>query len=364
MSMFGVGAIGAAFIGGHLADTIGRKPVLMGSLVFAAAVWVVFPFLQQEWSILTGCFLFSLLGETYRPAAGAMITDVTPPERRTDAYVLMYYAINLGMAVAAVSGGLIAEALSYSWVFWIDAITCSGFAILILLAIRETMPNSKVEVDRPVDGKERVPLGRALSHIVHDKVFVVYALAVLISMIVYTQHVASLALYLKRNSESLGFVVQEGGSIAKEFGWLVAINGTMIVLFQLPITSVAQRFDRGTVMAVGAMVIGIGYGATALATNIVWVGVTIAIWTIGEMIQTGFTFAIVSDLAPENMRARYMGAIAMSFSLGVVIGSPSAGWIIENWGGNYVWGGCLLLGVAAATLFLAIRRQVAVRPQT
>ncbi len=53
-------------------------------------------------------FTQGLLTDLYRPAVSAAIADLVPPEERPRAYGYLYWAINLGFAIAAVVAGLIA----------------------------------------------------------------------------------------------------------------------------------------------------------------------------------------------------------------------------------------------------------------
>ena len=54
MGVFGLGAILATFIGGHLADRVGRRFVMALSLFAASGVLCLFGFLRSPWAILGG----------------------------------------------------------------------------------------------------------------------------------------------------------------------------------------------------------------------------------------------------------------------------------------------------------------------
>ena len=140
MGVFGVGALVASLVGGQLADQLGRKTVMLISLFGSAAILMLFGNLSSPWTILAAILVFSLLSEMYRPAASAMVADVTESEQRSFAFSLMYVAINLGFAIAASVGGMLAE-ISFHWLFWGDAVTTAVFGLLILFWITETIPN-------------------------------------------------------------------------------------------------------------------------------------------------------------------------------------------------------------------------------
>jgi MFS family permease len=151
------------------------------------------------------------------------------------------------------------------------------------------------------------------------------------------------------------------GFTEKQYGDVVAINGMLIVLAQLPITAVSTRFPRGAMLMAAAILTGGGFALTGLA-RVQWhFGLVTVVWTIGEMIQAPLMSAIVGDLAPATMRARYMGVLSMSFSAAVAIGSPLGGWVLANHGGAPLWGACLVLGCIAAGMFAMIYRKVGPR---
>lgn len=284
----------------------------------------------------------------YRPAASAMIADLVEPQDRVHAFGLMYYAINLGQSIAPVIGGYVASR-SFQWLFWGDAFTTSLYAAIIFFAIRETLPGRTGGPDRgPVE--PTVPFRHALKHILRDRPFVVYILASFLTAMVYMQCLSTFPMYLGMNGIDVG-----------TYGKLIAINPIMIVLLQLPITSGITRFHRGTVIVVGTAIIAVGFGATGLVDSTTMFALTIMIWTLGELFQAPLMQAIVSDMAPADMRGRYMGMFSMSFSSAIMIGAPVGGMVLQHLGGAYVWGGCLAIGLLAALIYHTIRKEMAVR---
>jgi MFS family permease len=71
--------------------------------------------------------------------------------------------------------------------------------------------------------------------------------------------------------------------------------------------------------------------------------------------------AIVTDLAPVELRARYLGVVSMTFSSALMIAAPVGGIILNRLGGVYVWVFCFGLAMTAAAMFLSIRTRIAAR---
>ena len=358
MAVFGAGALVASLIGGHLADRIGRKAVMLISLFGGAAVLIFFGFLSQPWMILTAILVFSLLSEMYRPAALAMLADVTDSEQRAHAFGLMYVAINLGFAVAAVVGGVLAE-VSFQWLFWGDALSAGAFALLILFVIKESLPKrddrnalehtaAAVETMdsalRSEPDRDGASLGDAVRHILSNGVFLVFCGATFVLAVMYMQSFVTFPIFLN----DLGFS-------PRTYGLIIALNGILIVFFQLPLTSLVIRYHRGWMITLSAVITGVGFAAFGIASAPWHFAIAVAVWTTGEMIGSPLSSAIVSDLAPQRFRARYMGVFTMSFSSSMMVGAPLGGLVLQRLGGGWLWGLCGMLGLAAALAFGVLR---------
>lgn len=394
MGVFGLGSMTAAFVGGQLADVLGRRIVMLISLTGGAIILALFGHVSGRWAILAAILAFALVIDMYRPAASAMIGDLCEPGQRSYAFGLVYIAINLGFWVGATVGGLVVR-VSYLWLFYGDALTSLLYAGIIALFIRETLPRRAgrrgfpVLVDSepapaapvsdaanagavpasaghgaasksvaapsqgssgekgpaPAAGAQAVPLTAAIGHMWRDTPFVVYCAGCLIGGLVFMQGMSTLPLYMK----SLGIG-------ADSYSRVISLNGAMIALGQLPLTAFLARFDRLRLMAAASVMIGAGFGMTALAGPVWQFALTVIVWTLGEMMQASFSQAIVADMAPAELRGRYMGVFSMCFSSAVTLGAPLGGQVLDRFGGHALWAGCLGASLVAAGLFLAARR--------
>lgn len=357
MGVFGVGSLVASLVGGQLADQVGRRRVMLISLFGGALILAIFGFLQSKYLIMAATLAFSLFIEMYRPAASAMIGDLVKPEQRTHAFGLMYISINLGFTAGAFVGGKLAT-FSFLWLFWGDALTTFAYGLIILLMIRETLPvgrdaksHDMVEEDEinvsDFISKENVSVRQAASTILKDWPFLVFCMSCLLTGLVFMQSMSTFPLYLK----AIGFGPDDYGSV-------IALNGAMIAICQLPLTSFISRFNRMTVITLAAVIYGIGFGLTGYVVALWQFALTVVIWTIGEMMQAPFSFAVVTDLAPTRLRARYMGVFTMCFSSAVMFGAPLGGMVLTKLGAQYLWNGCFVVAMIAAVLFMVAKRSI------
>ncbi len=351
MGAFGVGSVIASLVGGQLADLIGRRIVMLISLVGGAAVLAVFGHLQSKTNIIGAVFAFALTIDMYRPAASAMIGDLVSPDQRPHAFGLMYVAINLGFAFGAAVGGEVATR-SYIWLFRADALTTLAYAAIIAVFIRETLPAGRRDEGGAAGTTTvaTVPTGETASRILRDWPFVLFCLGALLSGLVFMQSMTTLPIHMA----SLGFP-------ADEYGYVISINGILIVLLQLPFTAYLSQFNRMSVIVLGGVCLAVGFGLTGMA-EVPWqFAATVALWTVGEMMQAPFAQAVITDLAPVELRARYMGVFSMCFALSLMLGAPIGGQVLSRCGPNYLWGGSLAVGMVAVVLYGLARKPITAR---
>ena len=116
----------------------------------------------------------------------------------------------------------------------------------------------------------------------------------------------------------------------------------------------AARWPRFATKAASAALLGLGYGFTALATNLPLFVISVAIWTLGEIGATSVAPVIIADLAPLELRGLYQGIFGAAWGLAFFIGPLAGGWIYENLGSNVLWASCLVLGFVLAACYMAL----------
>ena len=327
VASYGLGSMPAAAFGGFLADRIGRRETIMISMFGAAAAMVA---LSQAHS-LVALFILSaiagLAGELYRPASGALLADLVPPERRVAAFGMYRLAINAGFAAGTATAGFMAER-SFTLLFMADAATSMLFGLVVYFGLPKT-----------VGGADTYERG-SLRVIAKDRRFALFLVVSLIAAFVYFQMEAGLPLFIRDNGLSYAVV-----------GLLLALNGAVCLVLELPVISITQRLRARPVLAVGIALTGAGFFLTQFAHSVWPLALTVVVWTVGEVISAPVGSAYVADLAPPAMRGRYTGAHGMTFSLSFVLAPALGGWLYSL-GPEVLFTACGVLGLVAAGLVL------------
>jgi MFS family permease len=335
IAAYGLGGLTAQAVGGLIADRLGRRNAISISMFGAAALTVA---LWQATSLAAIYPLMVGLGasaELYRPASGALIADLLPSDQRVTAFTLYRLAVNIGWAAGLALGGIIIEH-STAALFLGDAATSLAFGVISLVALPHGTRTAK---------HEEAHLPTARRSILDDRGFLLFLGAVLFSAIVYSQNASTFPLHL-----------HDAGHRPSTFGLLQALNGVLIVVFELPIIAWTQRHARTSMIALGQGLIGLGFFTLLVAERTPLLVAMVIIWSLGEMIESPVAATFAADRAPARARGRYQSAYGGMFGIAWMLG-PVIGTTVFSREPDALWIGCGVFGVVAAALALSAGRQ-------
>jgi MFS family permease len=336
VSFYGGGSFIAQLTGGELTDRLGRRPVMLVSFFVTPAAMLTLGLVRNTFLIGIATFVVGFFTDLYRPAVSAAIADLVPSEARTRAYGYNYWAINLGAAIAPVVAGLLAS-YNYLALFIGDALTTFIFGLIVLFGIHETRP---VEAG----GGAGVSARLRLQQIGREPILLLFSLLAFFIGVIYMQ--GHVTLPLDMGSHGLG---------PDKYGLAIAVNGFLIVLVSIPISNMAGKWKRFESMAVSAIFLGLGFGFTLFANVFSLFALSVAIWTIGEIIASAVAPAIIADLAPIELRGLYQGIFGSAWGLSLFAGPLLGGKVYESLGPQFLWTCCLILGLLVALGFWAMR---------
>jgi MFS family permease len=179
--------------------------------------------------------------------------------------------------------------------------------------------------------------------VLRDRVFMAFTLLTFGFALIFMQHMSTLPVQMG-----------EDGLSPAQFGTVIALNGVLIVLVTVPLTTWLQRFASSAVLAVAMLFIGAGFALTAFAQTPVEYAATVAVWTIGEVIGAAVGPTVVAALSPAHMRGRYQGVFGFAFAAAAMVGPVLGGFVYDSFGSSVLWFGCGVLGVITAIGHLLI----------
>jgi len=318
----GVGHLAASLLGGHLADYLGRRRTIVLSMFSGAAAMLLLSQANTLPIIIALAALAGLTNECYRPASSAMLADLVPVSRRITAFAAMRMAFNAGFAFGPATAGFL-SALGYFWLFAGDAATSALFGLIALMALPRGLHAQP----------DNASWSAALSVLRRDRKLHQLLLANF-----------AIALLFFQTASTFGLHVTQLGFSPATYGAIISMNGALVVLVELPLTTFTRRFPTQRIIAIGYLLCGLGYTLNAFAHTIPALVLCMILFTLGEVIAMPMASAYLADLAPPEMRGRYMGIGGLAWAIALIIG-PGLGMKLYTANPPAYWTTCAALGV-------------------
>ena len=331
--------------GGVAADRFGPKRTLAASLALLTAAFALFPLVRAPWHAFCLTGLVGLANGFFWPAYHSLLAAITPVDRRHAGYALQRVSTNLGFGIGGAVAGLIAISErpgTFTALFLVDAATYAAFLALLTL-----VPGGRADAGHGV-------AGGGYASVVRHRVF----LALLgLNVIFVTAGYAQL--------EILPVFAKDQAHVGERaIGLVFLVNSLVIVVAQLPATRVVEGRRRMATLAVmtaawaaaWTLVFGAGlwFSAGAAAAVIVLAG---GVFAIGECLQGPTQQALIAELAPDDLRGRYMALSTTSWSLGWIAG-PALGAFVLQQEPLALWPAAALLCLAGGAGGLLLERRL------
>ncbi|EAD5715489.1 TPA: MFS transporter [Listeria innocua] len=318
----------AGMYGGHLADIIGRKKLMVaGELLkvfaFLGMVLCNSPVFHSPWITFVMLLLIGVAQGLINPAGEAMLIDVSTPENRSFMYSVSYWANNLSMMIGIIVGG---------W-FFVDylfpllvALFIMSFvtAWLTISLISETL-KQKAVLKKGSYGL--VGMLKNYGQVLHDYRFLLYTIGGIAVMSIEFQRSNYISVRLAEDFQALlvhfgplGNITLNGVQIVSV---LTAVNTLFIVLFTVPVARFVTKRAQQPIMYVGFTLFAIGFAVCAFANNLAVLLLATAVLSIGELLYVPTRQTILAAIVDDNRRGAYMAFNGIIFQIGKMIGSVS-----------------------------------------
>ena len=325
--------------GGALTDRLGRRVVIMLSVLVGVVWFVGFAFITQLWQVAALVAFESALGwPLFQTASNAMIADVLPPERRQEGFGVTRVAMNLGVVIGpAIAGIALGYGATFRELVLSAAAGCVFMVVIMAIWIRESRPESALLKVRHTDRH-----GRSGYRIVlHDKVFLIFCAVAVLPVFCIGNFGSIYAVYV---TDYLGLPY-------REWGFLLALNAGIVALVQYPLVSALRRRNRMSLIQISTALIPLGIAGNAYSAPMWSLVFLITVMSVGETLLSPVASAEVSDLAPEAVRGRYMGVWTVVWNGGAALGPAFGGVAMDHIGARQAFAVLLVVGLIGAVLF-------------
>jgi len=347
-AVFSITGMAGSALGGALADRMGRKNVIIASLILSSLSALGMGFAPNISIFILIVVVVGTLGSIGGPAHEAVVADLLPPEKRAEGYGIIRVIFNMAVIIAPPIAGLLI-ARSYLTLFIVDAVISVISAGIVLFALPETKPQTHENTRSETMKQTFAGYGRVF----RDVPFVAFIGVTVMMTLVYMNMNSTLGVYL-RDYHSLPEL---------NYGALLSINAIIVVALQFWVTRRLENFKPMLMMAAGTFLYAIGFAMYGFVTGFALFVAAMVIITIGEMVVAPFQQSMVASFAPEHMRGRYMAVSGLSWSIAFTVGPYFAGLILDSANPNLLWLLCGFIGLLATIGFTVLNKthQVTVR---
>jgi predicted MFS family arabinose efflux permease len=309
----GAGALAAGPVAGGLADRLGARAVLGGSLLTGALASALFPLVTAPWEAAVLLALLGVAGAGFGTSLSTLVAALTHPRQRRSAFALQRVSINLGLGLGALGGGLVASVAhpgSFAVLFLLNALTFLVSAVLLI----------------PVPGHRpsRRVARAGYREIVRDRAFVGF---LTFNALVIMGAVVPMGTFLPV------FALSAGAS-ETQIGLLVLLGSFLIVGAQLPIASVLEGRKRmhslvlmAVLWSVALLIVPLG-GVVAKGAVLVPLVLAVVLFAVGQCLHGAVQNPLTADLGDGRAPGRYMGMLNLSWQVALTLGPAVGGFVV------------------------------------
>jgi MFS family permease len=370
-SAYSLGQFFAEPFWGRLSDRIGRKPVLLITLLANAVGYLALAFVPNIW-LAIAVRLFTGLGAGNISTVQGYVADVTPPAERAGRMGMIGAAFGLGFIVGPGLGGILTQPQLGHLGYQLPIFTASALAALAALGVVIFLRESRARVD-PATPRPAFMAG------LHDARLNPVVSRVLLVTLIYMAGFSAM--------ESVFGLWAESRYVwgAREVGLSFMIVGIVSALNQGIFTGrLAKRFGETRVLATGMLLFGaslvlqvlapaawfpavtLDLGAVTLPIVQGWIiPIVMAVGACGMSMAMPNISAMISRATPPDRQGAMLGLNMATGSIARIFGPLVAGALFSGLGHDWPFLVGALLTIPAAVIAVnagrALRREQATK---
>jgi predicted MFS family arabinose efflux permease len=318
----------SSYLGGHLSDHLGRRPLILFGWGAQTAMLLAFVGVGDHlWVGLPLAALAPALGAVGGAADTAMVADLVPPERHEAAYASVRIASNLGVVFGPPIGGFLL--LGHHWpLFFLGAAVFSLVAAGI--AWRYLPRGGAYAPDAP-------PARSSWGVIRRDQAFLLFMASSVLASMTYVAYEVLMPISLTSSH----------GLDPALWGFLVIANPILVTALQLRLIRWTAGIPGSVKLGIAMPMMGLPFLLLNVSPAIPVVLLVIVVFVFGEMLWIPTSQSAVAAFSPKDLRGAYMGFFGSSWSVAWAL-TPFLGLQVRaQWGDSTMWVSAAAISVVA-----------------
>ena len=342
VAAMGIAGVAIGPLTGLVIDKVGSRVTLAAALTVSALGYALVPLVTELWQALLCAAAIGVGTGTFWPSISVLLTALAPPAKRHAAFAVQRVALNLGIGLGGLVGGLVATTAnptSFTVLFLVDAASFLGMVCVLPFVSEPPRPPAhslhggyrQVLRDRPL-----------VSLLGLNVVFITVGYATFELLPVFAKNEADVS--------------------EKWIGLIFFAETLTLVVAQLPVAKLVEGRRRMPSLAVmpatfavcWLIVVAGGALFDGTAAALVFVAAAI-LFGLGTCFHGPTQAALVADLAPARLRGRYMALSSTSWEVGFVFG-PALGGVVLASAPLALWPAASVVCAASVAWTLSVER--------
>ena len=361
-------------ISGTFADRYGFKKILIISYLAYLPSIMLLMYTKTFSGIALTMLTIGLAAGIFKPLISGTVRAVTDKTNKTMGFGIFYAMVNVGGSFGPIVAGKL-RAISWDYAFYAAAISIVFMLLITIFFYKEP----ERELEGTSLGKKLREIGEALSDV---KFAVFLVLLGIFFWLPFWAFFNLCAIYVDRNIDTaqlylslrsvfgtsfanfFSHVDEEG--VPRVLGETIAHTGWIIMIFQVFVSRVAEKFAAMPSFLVGLLISAVGFVvlgyANISAAALVFLG--IFLFAVGEMISSPRIQEYITWIAPKEKAGLYMGSNFLAVAIGGALSGRTYtslyGYFREMNQPEYVWyvlAVHLIVGIAVLMLFMKVAGQ-------
>ncbi len=340
-SAYSLGQFFAEPFWGRLSDRIGRKPVLLMTLIANAVGYLALAFVPNIW-LAIAVRLFTGLGAGNISTVQGYVADVTPPAERAGRMGMIGAAFGLGFIVGPGLGGILTQPQLGQLGYQLPIFAASGLAVLAAVGVVLFLKESRAKAD------PAVPRPAFLAGLHDARVNPVVSRVLLVTLIYMAGFSAMESVFGLWAESRYAWGAREVGLSFMVVGIVSALNQGFLT------GKLARRFGETRVLTTGMLLFGASLVAQVLAP-VAWfpaftldlgamtlpvvqgwsIPIIMAVGACGMSLAMPNISAMISRATPPDRQGAMLGLNMASGSIARIFGPMFAGALFSGVGHDW-----------------------------
>ena len=295
---------------GSIADRIGRRPLVLIALGGFAVTNLGFIFAPNTGTLIGLRCLQGGVTAGMLPAAQAMVGDITPNSRRAQGIGMLMGGYGFGFVLGPVIGGLLYDTWGFIAPFAASAAMAAIALVFAQVMIQETLtPALRHRIQfSSSQASEKESIIASLPR----PLYIFGALLLINFILIFA--------FAFIQPELVFYAYDELAFTTIQFGFLVGIYGLAMVLGQVVLGGLSDKYGRKPVITIGLLTMSLFFLGLMFFNQFAILFIVAAVGGLGNAIATAATSAHVLDITAEQSRSRVMGIRGSFAALGGALG--------------------------------------------